>query len=387
MCFYTNNELWQLSIGADLFSICTYARIHIRIGSRLQISKVILSSQWMAVATPHVLTDHWPLCISFLPTVDLVPVREATLECRNAVDCFLGSIDAMRQILTDFALYDAGPTRWKVLNFTGLPTICSNVSPSLRYANLDIRTPGMVWVYGSWLPGPVYGLLRLQSDWMDGVARGQFAEMTSAVPCAVCGRPVYIPFCELSSEIFYSLGSCSTQLIVSLRTPNEVDDYMFAAKRHPYKCDNHADTLISYEMAAIWRDLAADGHVSDVGGYTHRYKMERIVARYRTEWLQKTIDRVNLEKLWALWAVSMKALLKMNIRMTLLVCERHIVGDPQHAIPGRVMKGTESVFSVLTYQFDRDTPRILASSSMATWHYDSTVDVDRIHAGAPRRLT
>ncbi len=203
MCFYTNNELWQLSIGADLFSICTYARIHIRIGSRLQISKVILSSQWMAVATPHVLTDHWPLCISFLPTVDLVPVREATLECRNAVDCFLGSIDAMRQILTDFALYDAGPTRWKVPNFTGLPTICSNVSPSLRYANLDIRTPGMVWVYGSWLPGPVYGLLRLQRDWMDGVAWGQFAEMTSAVPCAVCGRPVYIPFCELSSEIFY----------------------------------------------------------------------------------------------------------------------------------------------------------------------------------------
>ena len=335
----------------------------------------------MAVATPHVLTDHWPLCISFLPTVDLVPVREATLECRNAVDCFLGSIDAMRQILTDFAVYDAGPTRWKVPNFTGLPTICSNVSPSLRYANLDIRTPGMVWVYGSWLPGPVYGLLRLQRDWMDGV------EMTSAVPCAVCGRPVYIPFCELSSEILYSLGSCSTQLIVSLRTPNEVNDYMFAAKRHPYKCDNRADTLISYEMAAIWRDLAADGHVSDVGGYTHRYKMERIVARYRTEWLQKTIDRVNLEKLWALWAVSMKALLKMNIRMTLLVCERHIVGDPQHAIPGRVMKGTESVFSVFTYQFDRDTPRILASSSIATCHYDSTVDVYRIHSFSPLRFT
>ena len=85
--------------------------------------------------------------------------------------------------------------------------------------------------------------------------------------------------------------------------------------------------------------------------------------------------------------VSMKALLKMNIRMRLLICERHIVGDPQHAIQGRVMKDTESVVSVLTYQFDRDTPRILASSSMATWHYDSTVDVDRIHAGAPRRLT
>ena len=98
----------------------------------------------------------------------------------------------MRQILTDFALYDAGPTRWKVPNFTGLPTICSNVSPSLRYANLDIRTPGMVWVYGSWLPGPVYGLLRLQSDWMDGVAWGQFAEMTSAAQGAAGGFPVPI---------------------------------------------------------------------------------------------------------------------------------------------------------------------------------------------------
>ncbi len=70
--------------------------------------------------------------------------------------------------------------------------------------------------------------------------------------------------------------------------------------------------------------------------------------------------------------VSMKALLKMNIRMRLLICERHIVGDPQHAIPGRVMKDTESVVSVLTYQFDRVTPSILESwqpDSMAAWHY------------------
>ncbi len=64
--------------------------------------------------------------------------------------------------------------------------------------------------------------------------------------------------------------------------------------------------------------------------------------------------------------VSMKALLKMNIRMRLLICERHIVGDPQHAIQGRVMKDTESVVSVLTYQFDRVTPSILES-----WQPDS----------------
>ena len=369
--------------------VSSRVRTYSYIGSRLDISKVMLSSQWMAVANPHFPIDQWPICISFVATVDLVPLRQATLECRNAVDCFLGSIDAMHQILTDFAVYDAGPTHWKVPNFRGRHVVppryishfCSNACPSMRYSNLDVQTPGMVWLYGQWVSASVFGLLGLQCEWMDGVAWGQFAEITSAVPCVVCGRPVYIPFCELNREILYSLSCCSTQLSVSLQTPDEVDDYMMAAKRGPQKFDSHGETLVFYALAAIWRDLAADGHVSDVDGYTHQSYHERMGARDRTERLQKDTDRVNLRKLWALWAVSMKALLKMNVRMRLLIGERHIVGDPQHAIQGRVMDDTESVVSVLTYHVDG------VSDSAAAWQLTypwQPVEPDSAAAWQPR---
>jgi hypothetical protein len=64
----------------------------------------------------------------------------------------------------------------------------------------------------------------------------------------------------------------------------------------------------------------------------------------------------------------MKALLKMNVRMRLLIGERHIVGDPQHAIQGRVMDDTESVVSVLTYHVDGVTPwQPVEPDSVAAW--------------------
>ena len=377
---------------------CKYDGIHSDECTRVQRRRVRspsprrrLTSQRMAVATPRFFTDQLPLCISFLPILDLVPFREATLECRNAVDCFLGSIDAMHRILTNFAVYDAGPTYWKVPR---VPSIygcslygCSNASPSLRYFNLEtgnradisnlatgrfgfVRVSAIrmlvvpsLWALSSyhaddrWAVGELYDLLGKQRDWMNGVAWGLFAEVTSAVPCWRCGRPRYIPFCELNHEVLNALGACSTRLSVPFHTPDDVDTYMWVAQHGPLKPCNQHEALMGYALAAIWRDLAPDGHVDQHEGLTHTdnlerrsMKWQRISERHATEWLHKAADRANVRKLWAMWSVSMKALLKVNIRMRLLIQECHIHMDPQHYIEGRVMKDTESVSSVLTYQ-------------------------------------
>ena len=289
----------------------------------------------------------------------LGPVREAMLEGRNAVDCFLGSIDAMHQILTDFAECDAGPTRWKVPRVIDI-YCCSNrclsdCSPSLRYYNLEAGSLCSVYVHGRWVQRELLDLLMQQRRWMDGVAWGHFAERTSAVHCSGCGRPVYIPFCGLRHELMNSIDACSTKLSVPLQTPDEIDTYMWEAKRGPWSGDTQHEALIWYATAAIWRDLAPS-HVDQ-----HGRQLPHDHGQYWTEWLHKDADRVYLRKLWAMWAVSMKALLKVNIRMRLLVCERHIVGDPQHAILGSVMNDTESVFSILTYEQDGFGPGVYES--------------------------
>ena len=153
------------------------------------------------------------------------------LEGRNAVDCFLGSIDAMHQILTDFAECDAGPTRWKVPRVIDI-YCCSNrclsdCSPSLRYYNLEAGSICSVYVHGRWVQRELLDLLMQQRRWMDGVAWGHFAEMTSH--CSGCGRPVYIPFCGLRHELMNSIDACSTKLSVPLQTPDEIDTYMWEA--------------------------------------------------------------------------------------------------------------------------------------------------------------
>jgi hypothetical protein len=319
----------------------------------------MLSSQRVAVATPHVPFDQWPLCISFLPIVDLVPVRELMLECRNVVDSFLGSIGAMHRILTDFAVYDAGPTYWKMPRvisgdclICGARTNCSNVSPIDRYSNLEPGSRGVVCVGAQWVHGELRTLLMQQIRWMDNVAFGHFAEVTSAAPCAGCSRPVYIPFCELRSSLLRPWHLLSSHLGIQFREPDDVDEYMRRTKRGPRKFVTQHETLYYYALAAIWRDLAVDGHVDLHEGYTHRDYHEPIAAKDWRAWLNKAEDRVILKKLWAMWAVAMKALLKVNVMLTLLVGERHIVGDPQHDLPGRVAKHTESVFSVLSYEKD-----------------------------------
>ncbi len=246
-------------------------------------------------------STQWRYLLKFWPIAEWGPMKESTREYRKLIDDELGTIRSMREILADFATYDAGPTYWK-------PPDMFNAESSFSADVVDE--------------------LKQQCEWMERIALNHFREeqviqKTSTIDLrghVVPELPVTqtIPFCGSSIDLMLKLGvcnryvgspQCSTKTVIrQFRKTSDIDDYKNVGRRCPQAFQDYSIWSQAYVQAALWRDLALHAERQSPG------------ADKRKGWKSDCPQRQYVRKLWTMWAACMRALMS-EFFMSLVICE------------------------------------------------------------------
>ena len=262
------------------------------------------ASKAMLPSTPpsrQTTTYQWRYLLKFCPIAEWGPMKESASEYRELIDDELGNIRSMREILADFAAYDAGPTYWK--------------------------PPGMFNAERSF-SADVVDEMKQQCEWMERIALTHFRaeqviQKTSTIDLrghVVPELPVTqtIPFCGSSIDLMLKLGvcsryvgtpPCSTKTVIrQFRKPSDIDDYKNVGRRCPQAFQDYSVWSQAYVQAALWRDLALHAERQSPG------------ADKRQGWKSDCPQRQYVRKLWTMWAACMRALMS-EFFMSLVICE------------------------------------------------------------------
>ena len=245
-------------------------------------------------------------------------MRESRREYRIIIDYDLCSISCMREILVDFARYDAGPTYW--------------------------NPPDMLYVEAN-LSADLVDEFNQQCEWMrrialdhfreEQVTQQNFFEMRGHVLVAYPETKT-IPFCGSSIELMLKLGVCrrgmvtprspGSTVILQFRKPSDLDDYKRAGRQcPPVLVEDYSVYAHAYVQTALWRDLALHAERQSRGGDKEN------------GWKYDCPTRQYLRKLWTMWAACIRALQREFV-ISLLICESGVIPDaPRLVEPHNVL--------------------------------------------------